>query len=333
MKTIAVINQKGGCGKTTTAVNLAAAIAERHKRVLLVDLDPQAHATIGVGVDPDSLDDSIYEALVQPDTGLSEILVRTQTEGLSLAPGSVFLAAADIELSRVPARDLVLDRLLASVQSEFDVCIMDCAPSFGLLTINALAASNRIIVPVLAQYYSLEGLRRVLDTIHLIRERAYPHAAERPNILLTLVDDRTKVSRQIQQQVREIFGPLVFETVIHNNVRLSEAPSAGQPVLTYAPHSRGAVEHKKLASEILGDSTPVELSNQVPVRTGLQKDLFALFSDIEPVKASPADDVEAAKTNADTVDDTAATPDTHTLAPPPPTDFPSATYRPPPSHE
>jgi len=333
MKTIAVINQKGGCGKTTTAVNLAAALAERHKRVLLIDLDPQAHATIGVGVDPDSLDYSIYEALVQPDVRLSQILVRTETKGLMLAPGSVFLAAADIELSQVPGRDLVLDRLLTSVDGEFDVCIMDCAPSFGLLTINALAASNHVIVPVLAQYYSLEGLRRVLDTIHLIRERAYAHSAERPNILLTLVDDRTKVSRQIQQQVREIFGALVFKTVIHNNVRLSEAPSAGQPVLTYAPHSRGAVEHRELASEILGDSTPVKVSDEVPLKKGLQKDLFALFSDVEPVKAGPARNGETPEADVDAVHGVAAPHDSDISSPLPPVDFPTATHRLRRSHE
>jgi Flp pilus assembly CpaE family ATPase len=248
-----------------------------------------------------------------------------------LRRGSIFLAAADIELSREAGRDLALSKLLASVQDEFDVCVMDCAPSFGLLTINALVASNSVIVPMLAQYYSLEGLRRVLEAVNLILERPGPHSVKMPNILLTLVDDRTKLSRQIQLQVREIFGPLVFKTVIHNNVRLSEAPSAGQPVLAYAPHSRGAVEHRMLAAEILGDSTPFEVRGQVSLKKGLQKDMFALFDGLGPVDESHPTHGAAAETGAGPADDAAILPDTQAtapLSPIPPTDCPPATRRP-----
>ena len=304
MKTIAVVNQKGGCGKTTTAVNLAAAIAERHKRVLLVDLDPQGHATIGLGQDPDDLEDSIYDALARPEVGLSDILVRTENEGLVLAPGSIFLAAADIELSQMSNRDLVLDRQLASVQDDFDVCLMDCAPSFGLLTLNALTASDSVIVPVLAQYYSLEGLRRVLETINLIRERPHPHDVDMPRILLTLVEDRTTLSRQIQSQVREIFGSLVFNTVIHSNVRLSEAPSAGQPVLSYAPRSRGAAEYRMLAAELMGESGPVESTGRDVSRKGIQRDLFVLFDGLTPVHDGLVVEGEAVEPDAETADET-----------------------------
>jgi chromosome partitioning protein len=283
MITIAVVNQKGGCGKTTTAVNLAAAIAERQKRALLVDLDPQAHATIGVGLDPDDLDEGIYDAFVRPDGDLSRVIAPTQMEGLSVAPGSIFLAAVDVELSRSSSRELVLSRLFADIQGDFDYCIIDCPPSFGLLTINALVASDSMIVPVLAQYYSLEGLRRVLDAVKIIHRRPDARSIKGPNILLTLVEDRTTVSRQTQAQMRQIFGSSVFKTVIHNNVRLSEAPGAGQPVLTYAPQSRGAAEYRKLAIEVTGDSTPVDVKKEVKVRRGLQKDLRVLFEAMDAI--------------------------------------------------
>lgn len=303
MKTIAVVNQKGGCGKTTTAVNLAAAVAERQKRVLLVDLDPQGHATLGLGQDPDDLEVSIYDALARPEVGLSDILVRTETEGLWLAPASIFLAAADIELSQVPGRDLVLDRQLASVHERFDICLIDCASSFGLLTLNALTASDSVIVPVLAQYYCLEGLRRVLETINLIRQRPGPHSVDTPKILLTLVEDRTTLSRQIHSQVRKIFGPMVFNTVIHNDVRLSEAPSAGQSVLTYASRSKGAAEYRMLAAEMTGESDPVESTDRGESKKGLQTDLSALFDGLVPVDDGRLDAGKAAGDNAETVDE------------------------------
>ncbi len=298
MKTIAVVNQKGGCGKTTTAVNLAAALAEQQRNVLLMDLDPQAHATIGFGLDPDNLQKTVYEATTSPGVNLTDVLVPTAMPHLTLAPSSVMLASADVELARTSGRELVLGRLLKSVREQYDLCVMDCAPSFGVLTIGALIAASDVIVPVQAQYYSLEGLRRVMETIRLIRERYHPCSAENLRILLTLVEARTTLSKQIQLQMREIFGSLIFETVIHNDVRLCEAPSAGESVLQYAPRSRGAKEYRAVAAEILGDVAPIQPGRGGVSRRGIQKDLSALFNDV--LAAAPPAGQRPAPTNSQT---------------------------------
>jgi len=280
MKTIAVVNQKGGCGKTTTAVNLAAALAEQQRNVLLLDLDPQAHATLGFGLDPDNLEKTVYEAATCPGVKLTDVLMPTAMPRLTLAPSSVMLASADVELARSAGRELILGGLLKSVREKYEVCVMDCAPSFGVLTIGALVAASDVIVPVQAHYYSLEGLRRVLETIRLIRERFHPCSAENLRILLTLVESRTTLSKQIQLQMREIFGPLIFQTVIHNDVRLCEAPSAGESVLQYAPRSRGAREYRAVAAEILGETAPVEPVGGRTSRRGIQKNLSELFGSV-----------------------------------------------------
>jgi chromosome partitioning protein len=301
MKTIAVVNQKGGCGKTTTAVNLAAALAEQQRNVLLLDLDPQAHATLGFGLDPDGLEKTVYEAATCPGVKLADVLTPTAMPRLTLAPSSVMLASADVELARTARRELILGGMLKSVREKYDVCVMDCAPSFGVLTIGALVAASDVIVPVQAHYYSLEGLRRVLETIRLIRERFHPCSAENLRILLTLVESRTTLSNQIQLQMREIFGDRIFQTVIHTDVRLCEAPSAGESVLQYAPRSRGAKEYRAVAAEILGDVAPVEPTGGRTSRRGIQKDLSALFGSV--LASAPLAAQRAASTENQTAGD------------------------------
>jgi len=254
MRTISIINQKGGCGKTTTAVNTAAAFAELGKRVLLIDLDPQAHVALGLGYDPDSLDRTIYDVLIQPDGFVRDAIVQTGIARLDLAPCNMLLGNVEVQLADAPGRELLLTRCLRSVRDVYDLCVIDCPPSLGVLTLNALMASMDIIIPVQVHSCNVKGLKRVLESIRIIRERLQSHAAEHIHLLLTFVDDRGAFGQRVQEQVREAFGQLVLNTVIHRNTSVAEAPGAGKPVLTYAPRSRGTADYRALAHEILEES-------------------------------------------------------------------------------
>jgi len=251
MRTIAIANQKGGCGKTTTAVNLAAAIAQRGLRTFIIDLDPQAHSTIGFGLNPDRLTSTIHDALTNAEIDLTQVIVDTNIETLKLAPCNILLAGAELELTLVFGREFVLGEKLNQVSDQYDICIIDCPPSLGMLTLNALVASTDIVVPVQAHYYAMEGLKQLLETVSIVRERFHPCSVRILGLLLTFVEDRTMLSRQVQQQMREFFGNLVFDTVINRTVRLAEAPSAGESIITYAPKSQGAAQYLALADEIV----------------------------------------------------------------------------------
>ncbi|HLB72728.1 MAG TPA: AAA family ATPase [Sedimentisphaerales bacterium] len=257
MRTIAIANQKGGCGKTTTAVNLAGALAILGSRTLLVDLDPQAHSTLAFGFGPENLDKTIYHAITKTDLPvcrsqipISKAVLRTSIETLNLVPSNILLSGIEFELAKLPGREYVLTQQLSSLAGDYDLCVIDCSPSLSLLTLNALVAASDIVVPVQTQYYALEGLKQLLETIDIVRERFNPNLAGF-GILLTFVEKRIALSRQVQRQMREFFGNLVFDTVIHRTTRLAEAPSAGESVLTYDPKSKGALEYTALAREII----------------------------------------------------------------------------------
>jgi chromosome partitioning protein len=272
MRTIAIANQKGGCGKTTTAVNLAAAFAEKGKRTLIIDLDPQGHATLGLGHNPETLDKTIYHALTNAQIPLFRVIVSTNIDGLNLAPSNILLsgADADLELANVLEKELVLSEQLRTISNEYEMCVIDCPPSVGSLTLNALVASTSVVVPVQVNYYAMEGLKQLFDTANIIRVHFYPCNVKFLGLLLTFVEDRIIFSRQIQQQMREFFGDLVFNTVIHRNVRIAEAPSTGQSILAYAPESRGAAEYRALAEEIINGKP---LAEQISTGSALVEEI------------------------------------------------------------
>jgi len=277
MRIVAVVNQKGGCGKTTSAINTSAAFAELGKRVLVVDFDPQGHTTIGLGVDANALERTLYDVLARPGTRLADIVAPTSVAGLDLAPCNVLLASLELELIGKPGKELLLARALQTVRDTYELCVIDCPPSLGILTLNALVTSTDIIVPVQMHYYALEGLRRLLDTVRIMHQRFHPYAVENIGVLLTFVEERTTFCRQIEQQMRETFGDLIFDTVIHRNIRLAEAPSAGESILTYAPQSKGAADYRSLAAEILRTSPMAEGPAAGKPRRGLQKQLSSVF--------------------------------------------------------
>ena len=246
MRKICVCNQKGGVGKTTTAINLSAYLATMRKKTLLIDIDPQAAATSGVGVDKSKLKRTIYDVLLG-ECSIKDVTVETQVENLDLVPSNMDLAGAEVELSNEVGREFILRDAIADLDG-YDYVIVDSPPNLGVLTLNAMIACENLLVPVQAEYYALEGLAQLLKTTELIKRRL--RIPLKIRFLITMYDKRTRICDDVANQLREYFGDKVFKTVIPRNVRLAEAPSYGKPILLYDPGCKGAVAYKKLAEEV-----------------------------------------------------------------------------------
>ncbi len=248
---VAIANQKGGVGKTTTTINLSAAIAEMGKRVLVIDLDPQGNATVGLGIGRRGLQFSIYDVLMK-DIPMEDAIEATSVRNLFLCPATIDLAGSEIELVSIFSRETKLKRSLEGIAEDYDFVFIDCPPSLGLLTVNALTAATEVMVPIQCEYYALEGLTQLYRNVRLVKSSLNPDL-EVDYVVMTMYDGRTKLSEQVVQDVRGFCGQVVCDTIIPRSVRLSEAPSFGQPITVFDPSSRGAIAYRVLAREVVGE--------------------------------------------------------------------------------
>jgi chromosome partitioning protein len=258
---ISLANQKGGVGKTTTAINLAAGLAEMDHEVLLVDFDPQGGCALGLGIEPSSLELSVYDALLDRNCDVEEVIQKTSIHGLDLLPANIDLAAAELMLVQEVAREQSLMRVLAPLRVKYDFILIDCPPSLGLLTVNALTAADGVVIPLECEYYALRGMALLMDSIDRIKERLNP-SLQIDGIVATMVDTRTLHTKEVLARVQEAFGNRLFDTIIRKTVRFAEAPVAGESILTYAPTSPGAVAYRQLAQEVIDRVTTRQSSGR-----------------------------------------------------------------------
>ncbi len=260
-KIITLANQKGGVGKTTSAINIAASLAVLEFKTLLIDADPQANATSGVGFDPKAIKTSIYECLVN-ETKARDIILETDTPNLFLLPSHLDLVGAEIELINQPNRERIMKGVLDEIKHDYDFIIIDCSPSLGLITVNALTASNSVLIPVQCEYFALEGLGKLLNTIKIVQSRLNPDL-EIEGILLTMFDPRLRLANQVVDEIRRHFETIVYETVIHRNTRLGEAPSFGKPAIMYDAESKGSINYLNLVREMLQRNNATNIPDEL----------------------------------------------------------------------